>query len=88
MLQRLFTEYPGKHFIGQVITLEEGIVDGKGNIRLDNQAWQLAGSDCPPPVSYTHLWKTRAFNNTARLICVWIQVIAAKPRLPHLQKPH
>ena len=48
MLQRLFTEYPGKHFIGQVITLEEGIVDGKGNIRLDNQAWQLAGSDCPP----------------------------------------
>lgn len=48
ILQRLFTEYPGQHLIGQVITLEEGIVDGKGSIRLDNQMWQLAGSDCPP----------------------------------------
>jgi membrane protein implicated in regulation of membrane protease activity len=47
MLKRLFTEYPGKQLIGQVITLEEGITDGKGTIRLDSQSWQLAGSDCP-----------------------------------------
>ncbi|MDD5394826.1 MAG: NfeD family protein [Thiothrix sp.] len=47
-LQTLLTEYPGKHFIGQVITLEQGITDGKGSTRLDNQLWQLAGSDCPP----------------------------------------
>lgn len=45
-LTRVFTEYPGKQFIGQVITLEQPIVDGIGGIRLDNQDWQLAGVDC------------------------------------------
>lgn len=47
MVQRLFTEYPGKQFIGQVITLTEGIQGNKGSVRLDNQTWQLAGPDCP-----------------------------------------
>ncbi len=47
VLQKLLTEYPGKHFIGQVISLEEGIVDGKAEVRLENQAWQVAGPDCP-----------------------------------------
>jgi membrane protein implicated in regulation of membrane protease activity len=47
VLQKLFTEYPGKHLIGQAITLEQAINDGQGNIRLDNQTWQLAGPDCP-----------------------------------------
>lgn len=46
-LKKIFTEYPGKQFIGQVITLEQPIVEGKGQIRLDNQEWQLAGIDCP-----------------------------------------
>lgn len=46
-LKRVFTEYPGKQLIGQVITLEQPIVDGIGTIRLDNLEWQLAGSDCP-----------------------------------------
>lgn len=45
--RKLFTEYPGKHFIGQVITLEQAIVDGKGSVRLDGQDWQLAGNDTP-----------------------------------------
>lgn len=45
--QTVFTEYPGKQLIGQVITLEQGIVAGAGNIRLDNLEWQLAGDDCP-----------------------------------------
>jgi len=46
-LKRVFTEYPGKQLIGQVITLEQAIVDGTGSIRLDNLEWQLAGDDCP-----------------------------------------
>lgn len=46
-LKKVFTEYPGKQFIGQVLTLEQPIVDGRGSIRLDNQDWQLAGPDCP-----------------------------------------
>lgn len=44
-LRKPFTEYPGKHLIGQTATLDEPIVDGKGSIRLDNQLWQLAGMD-------------------------------------------
>lgn len=48
ILQKLLTEYPGKHFIGQVITLDEGIADGKAEVRLESQMWQVAGSDCPP----------------------------------------
>jgi membrane protein implicated in regulation of membrane protease activity len=46
-LKRVFTEYPGKQLIGQVITLEQPVVDGSGSIRLDNLEWQLAGTDCP-----------------------------------------
>lgn len=45
--KRLFTEYPGKQFIGMAITLEDGIQDGAGTVRLDNQEWQLVGTDCP-----------------------------------------
>lgn len=46
-LKKVFTEYPGKHFIGQVITLKQPIEDGKSSIRLDNQEWNLEGTDCP-----------------------------------------
>ncbi|OQX15856.1 MAG: hypothetical protein BWK73_05600 [Thiothrix lacustris] len=46
-LKKVFTEYPGKQLIGQVITLEQAMVDGTGSIRLDNLEWQLAGDDCP-----------------------------------------
>ncbi len=46
-LQKLFTEYPGKQLIGQVLTLEQGIEDGKGTARVDNQTWQISGQDCP-----------------------------------------
>lgn len=46
-LKKVFTEYPGKQLIGQVITLEQGIMEGTGSIRLDNLEWQLAGDDCP-----------------------------------------
>lgn len=46
-LKRALTEYPGKQLIGQVVTLEQAIVEGSGSIRLDNQEWQLAGVDCP-----------------------------------------
>lgn len=46
-LKKVFTEYPGKQFIGQVVTLEQPVVEGTGSIRLDNQEWQLAGADCP-----------------------------------------
>ena len=46
-LKRVFTEYPGKQLIGQVVTLEQAIVEGSGSIRLDNLEWQLAGTDCP-----------------------------------------
>jgi membrane protein implicated in regulation of membrane protease activity len=46
-LKKVFTEYPGKQLIGQVITLEQPLVDGTGSIRLDNLEWQLAGTDCP-----------------------------------------
>lgn len=46
-MKRIFTEYPGKQFIGQVITVEQAVVDGIGSTRLDNQEWQLAGADCP-----------------------------------------
>ncbi len=46
-LRRPFTEYPGKQYIGQVFTLEQPIVEGKGSIKLDNQVWQLSGQSCP-----------------------------------------
>lgn len=46
-IKKPFTEYPGKQFIGQVITLDDPIVDGKGEIRLDNQTWRLSGADNP-----------------------------------------
>jgi membrane protein implicated in regulation of membrane protease activity len=46
-LKHPFTEYPGKQLIGQILTLEQAMIDGKGSIRLDNQTWQLAGTDCP-----------------------------------------
>lgn len=45
-LKKPFTEYPGKQLIGQIITLTTPITDGKGEIRLDNQTWQLSGMDC------------------------------------------
>lgn len=48
ILRKLLTEYPGKHLIGQVVTLEEGLVDGKAELRLENQTWQVTGTDCPP----------------------------------------
>jgi len=46
-LSKLFTEYPGKHLIGQVVTLEHPIVDGSSKITLDNQEWIIVGPDCP-----------------------------------------
>ena len=46
-LKKPFTEYPGKQLIGQVVTLDEAIVDGKSEIRLDNQTWYLSGNDTP-----------------------------------------
>ncbi len=52
-LKKVFTEYPGKQLIGQVITLEQGIVEGAGSIRLDNLEWQLAGDDCPAGTQVT-----------------------------------
>lgn len=48
ILQKLLTEYPGKHLIGQVITLEGGIVEGRAEVRLENQQWEVAGADCQP----------------------------------------
>ncbi len=46
-LRKPFTEYPGKQFIGQVLTLEQPIVDGKGSTKLENQLWHLTGADTP-----------------------------------------
>lgn len=45
-ISELFNTYPGKHFIGEVITLDRPIVNGTGSINLQREEWTIAGPDC------------------------------------------
>lgn len=38
----------GEQYVGRVITLKEGIVNGQGKIRVDDSTWKIVGIDCPP----------------------------------------
>jgi inner membrane protein len=38
----------GQRYIGQVLTLEEGLREGANRITLGNRRWQLRGVDVPP----------------------------------------
>ena len=37
----------GERFIGQVVTLEEPIVNGFGNVEIDGETWRVRGEDTP-----------------------------------------
>ena len=37
----------GEQYIGRVFTLQEGIVNGVGKIRVDDSTWKVEGADCP-----------------------------------------
>jgi membrane protein implicated in regulation of membrane protease activity len=38
----------GERYIGQVMTLSEGIRDGAGRATIGNRAWSLRGPNVPP----------------------------------------
>jgi inner membrane protein len=37
----------GEQYVGRVFTLQEGIVNGIGKIRVDDSTWKVEGADCP-----------------------------------------
>lgn len=37
----------GAQYIGRVLTLNEGIVNGIGSVRLDDSTWRVQGPDAP-----------------------------------------
>ncbi len=37
----------GEQYVGRVFTLEEPIVNGEGQIRVDDSTWKVRGQDCP-----------------------------------------
>lgn len=37
----------GEAYVGRVFTLEKPIVDGSGNLRIDDSVWRITGPDCP-----------------------------------------
>ena len=38
----------GEHYVGRVFTVEDGITDGTGVIRVDDSRWKISGQDLPP----------------------------------------
>ena len=37
----------GEQYVGRVFTLQEGIVNGVGKIKVDDSTWKVEGADCP-----------------------------------------
>ncbi len=37
----------GTQYIGRVFTLDEGIVNGVGRLKVDDTIWKISGADCP-----------------------------------------
>ena len=37
----------GEHYVGRVFTLQEGIINGVGKIKVDDSTWKVEGTDCP-----------------------------------------
>ncbi len=38
----------GEQYVGRIVTLKEGIVNGHGKIKVDDSTWKIEGDDCPP----------------------------------------
>jgi membrane protein implicated in regulation of membrane protease activity len=38
----------GEQYVGRILTLKEGIVNGQGKIKVDDSTWKIEGEDCPP----------------------------------------
>lgn len=37
----------GEQYVGRVFTLDNGVVNGVGKIRVDDTTWKIYGPDCP-----------------------------------------
>lgn len=37
----------GEQYVGRILTLKEGIVNGQGKIKVDDSTWKIEGEDCP-----------------------------------------
>ncbi len=37
----------GEQYTGRMLTLQEGIVNGVGKIKVDDSTWKVEGADCP-----------------------------------------
>ena len=38
----------GEQYVGRIVTLKEGIINGQGKIQVDDSTWKIIGEDCPP----------------------------------------
>ncbi len=38
----------GEQYVGRIFTVEDGITDGTGVIRVDDSRWKIKGDDLPP----------------------------------------
>lgn len=38
----------GEQYVGRIVTLKEGIINGQGKIQVDDSTWKIVGEDCPP----------------------------------------
>jgi len=45
-LQDHFENQPYKHFVGQIVTLTQPIMDGKSKLQLDEKDWVVSGPNC------------------------------------------
>ena len=61
----------GTQYVGRVFTLDEGIVDGIGMLRVDDTRWKVQGEDLPPGtrVAVTAVQGTVLVVEKAREIC-------------------
>lgn len=38
----------GEQYVGRIVTLQDGIINGEGKIKVDDSTWKIVGEDCPP----------------------------------------
>ncbi|WP_020560410.1 NfeD family protein [Thiofilum flexile] len=44
--KEFFSAYPGQHLIGEIITLDQPIINGHGTIFIQREDWTVSGPDC------------------------------------------
>lgn len=45
--KEFFSAYPGQHLVGEIITLDQPIIDGYGTLHIQREDWAISGPDCP-----------------------------------------